>query len=139
MANRKSSLEVSAEAGADFIMEFKNGVTGHVHLNYFEQPSNRYTELVFENASLRFDYHKNTLTIRRKADDISKQLPNGDMIKLDDFDRNQLFIAELEDFFSKAASFNPIDSIRNIDHAFQLVRMCLSDDQERDIYLKTND
>lgn len=138
IANRKSALEVTGEAGADFIMEFKNGVSGHVHLNYYEQPSNRYTELVFEQASVRFDYYKNSLTIRKKGDDVSSPTATGETIRLDDFDRNQLFIAQLEDFFSKANSFKPIDSIRNIDHAFQLVAMCLSDQQERDIYLKTN-
>lgn len=135
IANRKSSLEVTAEAGADFIMEFKNGVTGHVHLNYYEQPSNRYTELVFEQASVRFDYYRNSLTIRKKSDDLGS---SGEVLKLDNFDRNQLFIAQQDDFFARIQSFKPIDSIRNIDHAFQLVSMCQSDQAERDIYLKTN-
>lgn len=136
IANRKSSLEVTAEAGADFIMEFKNGVTGHVHLNYYEQPSNRYTELVFENASLRFDYYRNTLTVRRKGEDPT--MASGEVMKLEDFDRNQLFIAQLEDFFARITRFTQLDSIRNIEQAFQIVEMCLSDRNERDIYLKVN-
>lgn len=116
LPNRASSLQVTAEAGADFLLEFENGSTGHVHLNYYQNPADRYTELIFENGSLRFDYYKCSLTERR---------PDGEEVHVvPDFDRNQLFINELVDFFAKINTYNHTENLSQVAQAFQLVAMC---------------
>lgn len=124
ITNHKSSLEVTAEAGADFILEFESGTTGHVHLNYYERPSNRTTELVFETATVRFDYYQNTLTVKRKGESPTSE---GEIIRRDDFDRNNMFVDQLTDFFKKIETFEVADSLANIDHAFKIVEMCQSE------------
>lgn len=116
ISNKKSQLEVTAEAGADFLLELENGTTGHVHLNYFQRPSQRQTTLIFDTATLHFDYYLSSLEIKTKESIQKTEDPN--------FDRNQLFISELQDFFMKCDNFSIAESIRNIDHATMLVRIC---------------
>lgn len=116
LPNYSSSLEVTAEAGADFLLEFQNGVTGHVHLNYYQNPADRYTELVFERGSLRFDYYKCTLTERQPGNEFVHSVA--------DFDRNHLFINELTAFFEKANQYSHEENLKEVAQAFQLVALC---------------
>ncbi len=96
LQNHASGLEVSADSGADFLFEYEGGITGHVHLNYYEQPANRFLHLIFEKGRLEFYYLKNELHVVRPE--------NKQLITADTFDRNQLFTAELEHFFKLAGS-----------------------------------
>lgn len=121
LANRKSSLQVSAEAGSDFLLELDNGCTGHVHLNYFQRPSERFTELIFEDATVVFNYYHNQLTIKRKG---LSPIENGEYIEAHNFDRNQMFMDQLEDFFRKLSQFHPAEVKEEIENAYRLVEMC---------------
>jgi predicted dehydrogenase len=117
LQNHASGLEVTADAGADFLMAFEGGITGHVHLNYFEQPANRFLHLVFEKGRLEFYYFKNELHLLTPDD---KQL-----ITADDFDRNQLFTAELDDFFTLAGSLEQQEvSEKMLRESEIIIRMC---------------
>jgi predicted dehydrogenase len=117
LKNYASALEVNTEAGADFLIEYQNGITGHVHLNYFEQPAQRYLKYVFENGSADFDYYANRLTFRTK-DTVTVEAAV-------DFDRNQLFIGQTQFFLEKITSFTRNDSLQQIEESEQIIRMCL--------------
>lgn len=117
LKNYASSLEVNTEAGADFLIEYQNGVTGHVHLNYFEQPAQRYFKFIFENGSADFDYYANKLTFRTKENTVIETAEN--------FDRNQLFIDQTQFFLAKLGSFTRKDSLAQIEESEQIIRMCL--------------
>lgn len=121
LANQKSSLEVSAEAGADFLLEMENGCTGHVHLNYFQRPAERHTELIFEEAIVRFNYYHNKLNFRKKG---LNPTDEGEWLEAIGFDRNQLFIDQLEDFFRRLSQYDPTEVKQEIENAYRLVEMC---------------
>ncbi len=116
MKNYASVLEVDTEAGADFLIEYENGVTGHVHLNYFEQPAQRYLKFIFEQGSAEFNYYTSTLLFRTKDTTTTETA--------DVFDRNQLFIEQTRFFLEKISSFTKQDSLQQIEESEQIIRMC---------------
>lgn len=114
--NYASNLKLNVEGGADIIYEFENGVTGHTHLNYYSKVHERYIELIFDNANIRFDYLKSTLTI---INDNKYKVR-----KISNFDRNKLFIDELKYFFKLTRQFNIEDSIKSIDESELILNIC---------------
>jgi len=119
LQNHASTLEVTAVAGADFLLKYANGTTGHVHLNYFEQPSNRFLHLIFANGRLEFYFLKNELHILT---------PNrSEIIKTEKFERNQLFESELKHFFSLIES-NDIKRVSEnmLDESETIIKVCLN-------------
>ena len=116
LKNNRSRLEVNVESGVDFLLKYKNGVTGHVHLNFFEQPANRYASFGFEEASIYFDYYKAALIIKSKE--------SIQEISLKEFDRNQLFIEQMHTFFSQVKEYTIQDSLNNIAESELIIEMC---------------
>jgi predicted dehydrogenase len=117
LKNYVSSLEVDVEAGIDFLIKYRNGVTGHIHLNFFEKPANRFMLFVFEEGSVCFNYYKAVLKINTKQ--------GAKEIRADNFDRNQLFMDQARTFFSELATFTVQDSIRNIEESELIIKMCI--------------
>lgn len=114
--NYASGLEVNVESGADFLLAFDNGTTAHVHLNYFQKEKCRQYHFVFQDAVIDIDFFSHTLTTTRGGNVETRQLHN--------FDRNELFLAELNDFF-----FNTLrhqNSPNNIDSAARIIELCTS-------------
>ena len=68
--NFRSSLEVDVESGSDILYEFKNGVTGHSHMNYFSKHNQRDYSFIFENATIQFNYYESKVVV--KADNKSE-------------------------------------------------------------------
>ena len=95
------ALDIETEAIANIQIKFKNNVTSNIHLNYLDNPPIRKYHWEFEEADIEMDYFENSLTIKSKMDNllISK-------IVLQDFDRNDLFIAELVSFFHQIDTEN---------------------------------
>lgn len=116
LPNRASALEVDVEAGIDFLLRFESGVTGHVHLNFFEKPPTRYVHCVFESAVVHFDYYANELRIA--TSDETRTL------KKNLFDRNQLFIDQTLYFFTKIQNFDSKDSLLEIEKSERIIKMC---------------
>jgi predicted dehydrogenase len=119
--NYRSQLEINVEAGADFLIKFRNGVTANIHLNYYEKVKERFLKLVFDHASLQFDFFTSTLTIKT---------PEGNSQSvLESFDRNDLFTDQSKFFFQKIQDgFQPEDSIKQIKDSYHIIKMC-SDEQ----------
>jgi predicted dehydrogenase len=116
LPNRASALEVDVEAGMDFLLQFESGATGHVHLNFFEQPPTRYLHFVFEAGTAHFDYYASELRLATRT--------NTDSIKMPNFDRNQLFVDQTIYFFEQLRTFRPEDSTANIEFAARIIGMC---------------
>ncbi|SFC89148.1 Predicted dehydrogenase [Flexibacter flexilis DSM 6793] len=116
LANRKSALEVSVEAGADFLIKYENDVTGHVHLNFYEQPATRFMHFVFETGTVYFDYYKATLTFRTKT--------TTEVVSLNNFDRNAMFLEQADAFLSKINSYTVAESLAGVAESEQLIKMC---------------
>jgi predicted dehydrogenase len=119
MRNEASELEVSADAGTDFLLKYEGGITGHVHLNYFEQPANRFLHLVFSQGRLEFYFFKNEL---------HHFSPNSHSIeKAENFERNHLFVNELAHFFNLINSGNYGDiNMQMLQESETIITMCLN-------------
>jgi predicted dehydrogenase len=116
LPNRASALEVDVEAGMDFLLQFADGATGHVHLNFFEQPPTRYLHFAFESGTVRFDYYANTLKI---------STPEGETVRSEEgFDRNQLFLDQTVHFFRKTESFDPLEALAQIEQSERIINLC---------------
>lgn len=112
--NFSSSLEVDVESGADFLLQFDSGVTANVHLNFFQRSKERWYKYVFEQAVILIDFFKNEMIIRE---------PNGEQLeRLENFDRNDLFIEQIKDFF--ASLDRPEKSTINIAESKQIINLC---------------
>lgn len=114
--NYASSLEIDVEAGVDFLISYQNGVTGHVHLNFFEQPAKRFYQFIFEQGSVQIDYYNSTMHFKTQ---------NGEnMEELSGFDRNQLFVDQTIDFFQRLTTYSLEESLQNIAESEQIIQMC---------------
>jgi len=114
--NFASNLKLNVEGGADIIYQFENGVTGHTHLNYYSKAHERYIELIFDNANIRFDYLEATLTIKNGTSCKVKKLTN--------FDRNKLFIDEMKYFLKTTRNFNIEESLKSINDSELILNIC---------------
>jgi predicted dehydrogenase len=114
--NTRSKLEVDVEAGADIIVKYKNGISGHIHLNYYEKIPERYLKLVFDNGSVHFDYFNSALYIRKK--DIQEN------IVLNEFDRNDMFLLQTKSFFENINSYSISDSVSQIAESETIIKIC---------------
>lgn len=115
--NYGSKLEMNVEAGYDVLIGYKNGATANIHLNYYEKTTERYLKLVFDNASLSFEYFKNTVEIK---------LPSGliETEKVEQFDRNDMFLTQTACFFDKTQHFTINDSLRQIEESITIIKIC---------------
>lgn len=114
--NYKSKLEVDVESGADILLKFENGITGSLNLNFYEKVNERFLNLVFDEGSINFNYYLSKLTI--------KKINITEYIELKDFDRNNLFISQLYDFFQKINNYKISDSINQIEESEIIIKIC---------------
>ena len=104
--NCASNLQLSTEHGADFLFSFENNVTASAHLDFFQKPPERYLKIIGTEGTLSFNYYKNELWYSGHDGD-------HEVFNEVNFDRNQLFMSELNDFIetidSKKSSPIPIE------------------------------
>ena len=114
--NYRSSLEVNVESGVDINFQFENGVTGHSHLNFFEKALKRNYRFVFENASVEIDYFKNEMNIF--------EIGENQVIRVGNFERNQMFEDQCKFFLSKIESFKLSESMKQIEDSEMIINIC---------------
>ncbi|MBC7487931.1 MAG: Gfo/Idh/MocA family oxidoreductase [Cytophagaceae bacterium] len=115
--NFNSTLEVDVESAADINLKYKNGLSAHVHLNFFQKIPRREYQFEFEQASVYFDFFKSELQI------VSEQ--GTEVIKADHFDRNDLFIAQTQAFFEQLDKPGSVaHSIRQIEESELIITIC---------------
>lgn len=114
--NFSSGLEVNVDSAADFLLGFENGVTGHVHLNFFQKVPRREYRFEFTEASVCFDFFKHQIEIKTKG--------NVETITMENFERNDLFLRQTIGFFRNMESFSIEQSIQNIQDAAMVTQLC---------------
>ncbi len=111
-----SSLEVNVESGAEIILQYENGITAGLHLNFYEKSKERFLKLVLDEASLSIDFFEPSLTIKTKTKTETKNFPN--------FERNQLFIDQLGAFMNQTNAFQATDSLRHLAESQKIISIC---------------
>jgi predicted dehydrogenase len=114
--NYRSKLEVDVESGAEILIQYHNGITANLHLNYYEKAKERFLKLVFDDASCSVDFFENTLTIKTGS--------GSRMATYPEFERNQLFINQLDAFMKKTRVFEAADSLQKIEESKHIISIC---------------
>jgi predicted dehydrogenase len=114
--NFSSGLEVNVDSAADFLLGFENGVTGHVHLNFFQKIPRREYRFEFTEASVCFDFFRHQIEVKTKG--------NVETITMENFERNDLFLRQTIGFFRNMESFSIEQSIQNIQDAARVTQLC---------------
>ncbi len=92
---RSSGLGLDVEDTADLLLQFKSGVTGNVHLDYLERPSEHFIRIVGQGGTI---YWNNSDGVVKWCNDASGKwnelhTPKG-------FERNKMFVDEMRHFLS---------------------------------------
>jgi predicted dehydrogenase len=92
MAGRVSGLEVNVEDCATILIRLRSGAQADVHMDFAQRTTSRSCVLAGDRARLEWEHAENQVRIIRPecATEIIKY----------DFEANQMYIAEVEDFFS---------------------------------------
>ena len=114
--NYRSKLEVDVESGAEIILQYEDGITAGLHLNYYEKSKERFLKLVFDNASFTVDFFECTLTEKKDKTAEIKYFP--------EFERNQLFIDQIGMFMNKTIDFQVEDSLCQLSESKQIISIC---------------
>jgi predicted dehydrogenase len=114
--NYRSRLEVDVESAVEIIVQYKNALTAGLHLNFFEKNKERFLRLAFDEASLLIDFIENSLTIKTNNGLEVKKLPH--------FERNQLFIDQINFFMSKIQNYDVVDSLHSIEESQKIIEIC---------------
>ena len=116
-----SELDIDAESIADIKINFENGVNSNIHLNYLDDPPIRKYKWEFESTHIELDYFANLLTTSSK-----ENINDIQEIKLLTFDRNQMFLSEVTDFFSNIENISDISqySLNQIIESELLISIC---------------
>jgi len=116
MKNYASTLELDVEAGADILLRYAGGCTANVHLNYYEKNKERFLKLVFDDASVSVDFFDSTLTITQHA--------VKEVLRFENFDRNDLFVNQIKHFLAKTTQFSPKEVEEQIAASHLIISIC---------------
>lgn len=119
--SHSNELDINAESVADIKINFESGIKSSIHLNYLDNPPIRKYQWEFESAFIELDYFANLFTIRPK-----QNLTDKKEVKHEIFDRNQMFLAEVSDFFAKIESVQECNqySLNQIIESELLISIC---------------
>ncbi len=95
-SDTRGDLGMDVEDTAEIGLRFANGVIGSVHLDYLQQPTSRYFEIVGTKGTMRWDDASGVLSVYGAENGgsgewVSFPPPLG-------FERNSMFLAEMEHF-----------------------------------------
>jgi predicted dehydrogenase len=97
LGGKASKLEIDVEDTADILMQFNisgKTVPAHIHQDYLQRPPVRRCELVGLNGKIIWDYYGQQVCVHRVEQGISETY------NFERFDRNQMFIDELQHFIA---------------------------------------
>jgi predicted dehydrogenase len=92
MAGRVSGLDVDVEDCATILMRMRSGAQADIHMDFAQRTVARSCVLAGDRARLEWDYAWNQVRILRRESPL-------EVIDYD-FEANQMYVAEVEDFFS---------------------------------------
>ena len=105
-------LDIDVDDVADLLIQFDNGISGHIHVDYLQKPRVHTMKIVTSKGRFEWNYHKNTLIFINMEGKIELFNNNG-------FKRNDMFITMLKDFIycvehNKETLFNIEDAISEL-------------------------
>lgn len=103
------SLDIEVDDISDILINFKNGMSGHVHIDFLQKPRVHTMKVLTTKGRFEWNYHKNNLLFLDSED-------NKELFNIDDFDRNDMFVDMLKDFIEcvkikKRTKFNLDEAI----------------------------
>jgi|APSaa5957512535_1039671.scaffolds.fasta_scaffold07980_4 predicted dehydrogenase len=118
LSNFNSNLEINTEHSIDILIDFKSGVTANIHLDYVQSPPKRCTEIIGTNGRIEFDYYTNKLEL------YTRENPTAKEFIMDSFDRNDMFVDELNEFinaikFKKPSPISLNDGFKSVNVAIK--------------------
>jgi predicted dehydrogenase len=90
-----SDLELDVEDLAEITLRFESGVTGSVHLNYFQQPPTHWLEVTTTGGFIRWENESGAAKVYYSTEDRWMTLSPPP-----EFERNALFLAEMKHFLA---------------------------------------
>jgi predicted dehydrogenase len=95
LSNTHSGLEMDAEHGIDILIASASGATANLHLDFYQRPPARNVEFVGTEGRITFDYYSSRIEV------FSREKPEPvEIIDISEsFERNNMFISEIEHFF----------------------------------------
>jgi len=106
------TLDIDVDDNADILIEFSNGVSGHVHVDFIQKPRVHKLKIVTTEGRFEWDCHANSLVFIKT---------NGSTVNFDNsgFERNHMFVDMLTSFIrdvknSKPSGFTIADSIKEL-------------------------
>lgn len=140
-----SPLELDVEDVAEIGLKFSNGAIGGVHLNYVQRPPRHTLEIVGTQGTLRWDnsdgilhHYKFSAPFASYSDN-----PPAPVIETfsppEDFERNQLFVAQTRHFIETARGKS--DPVCSLEDGIMALRLALAayESQEKGRPIQTND
>lgn len=100
LSNTHSDLEVDTEHGIDILIGGASGATASLHMDFYQRPPARDTEFVGTEGRIKFDYYSS----RAEIFGTEKPEPVEIIDISDSFERNDMFISEIEHFFECIAT-----------------------------------
>jgi predicted dehydrogenase len=96
MAGHVSGLDVNVEDCATVLIRFRSGAQADIHMDFVQRVASRSCVLAGDAARLELDFSQNEVRIMRPegAPETAKY----------DFETNQMYLAEVDDFFSRVCS-----------------------------------
>lgn len=115
-------LELTVEDTAEIGLLFANGVIGSIHLDYYQQPSTHYVEMIGTDGTMCWEYAIGGVKLYRKDSNgwQTWSLPES-------FERNDMFLAEMRHFREVVGgSAEPVCSLEDGIRALLLARAALT-------------
>ena len=108
------ALNIQVDDIADLLINFKNGMTGHVHVDFIQKPRIHAMRIVTDSGRFEWNCHQNTLLF--KGGNNKQEYFNNET-----FERNHMFIEMLENFIEcvnlgKRTTFNLDEAIIELKH-----------------------
>jgi predicted dehydrogenase len=111
------SLDIEVDDIADLLLNFKNGMTGHIHVDFLQKPRVHTMKIVTSKGRFEWDYHQNSLIF------INMQ-GNKEIFENDGFERNDMFLDMLKNFISSIDK--KVDTKFNLDRAIKELKLLLT-------------
>jgi predicted dehydrogenase len=93
MAGTLSNLEIETEDTADLLLQFRSGVIGHIHLDYFQRVYSRRCKLAGENGVINWDFTAGQVGFYNASTGSWSYYKQPD-----NYEINQMYIDELNHF-----------------------------------------
>ena len=104
-----STLEVDVDVISDVLLRSSTGVMGACHLNLIERVARREYSLLFDAGSVQIDYYGSEMTVKRPAETST--------LSLKQFDRNDMFLAQNDDFLQQVLRPGGWEALNELSYA----------------------